>query len=197
VAEGDHASLRPALPGRRRYYEPMRQSSPLTAASVREPCAAGLCRLRSAPAAVRTFPTLAPQSRCGVAWTLTPGCSSGALTRYFPKDGGLAIGTSSLAHQMVPAEQLRQGGIFRGYRPSLMFRRHHSLGPPVAPTARPLRVLGGQAVTTRPSSGSLPAPSTGIAPCRKRATGTAGLPPAGFRPCRLLLSPIPPIPADT
>ena len=40
----------------------MRQSSPLATASVREPCAAGLCRLRSAPAAMRTFPTLAPDS---------------------------------------------------------------------------------------------------------------------------------------
>jgi hypothetical protein len=37
--------------------------------------------------------------------------------------------------------------------------------------------------------GSLPSPSTGIATCLKRATGTAGLAPAGFPPCRLLRSP--------
>jgi hypothetical protein len=72
-----------------------------------------------------------------------------------------------------------------------MFRLHNSLGPQVAPTARPRRVLGGRAIYTRPDSGSLPAQSTGIATCLKRATGTAGLAPAGLRPCRLLLSPFP------
>jgi hypothetical protein len=56
------ASPEPALPDRQRYYELMRQSSPLTTASVCKPCAAGLCRLQSAPAGMSTFPTLSPQS---------------------------------------------------------------------------------------------------------------------------------------
>ena len=82
-------------------------------------------------------------------------------------------------------------GKFRGCSHSLMFRLHNSLGPQVAPTARPQSVLGGRAIYTRPNSESLPAPSTGIATCLIRATGTAGLAPAGWRPCRLLLSPFP------
>jgi len=61
-AERCPASPGPALPGRHRYYEPMRQSSSLTTASVGEPCAAGLCRLSSDPAGMSTFPTLSPQS---------------------------------------------------------------------------------------------------------------------------------------
>jgi hypothetical protein len=56
------ATPRPALPDRPRYYELMRQSSPLTTASVCKPCAAGLCRLQSAPAGMSTFPTLSLQS---------------------------------------------------------------------------------------------------------------------------------------
>jgi hypothetical protein len=40
----------------------MRQSPSLTTASVCKPCAAGLCRLPSAPAGMSTFPTLSPQS---------------------------------------------------------------------------------------------------------------------------------------
>src|SRR5271166_2881863 len=76
--------------------------------------------------------------------------------------------------------------IFRGCSHSLMFRLHNSPGPQVAPTARPLSVLGGRARYTRQNSGSLPAQSTGIATCLKRATGTAGLAPAGLRPCRPL-----------
>ena len=61
-AESCLATPRPALPDRPRYYELMRQSSPLTTASVCKPCAAGLCRLRSAPAGMSTFPTLSLQS---------------------------------------------------------------------------------------------------------------------------------------
>src|SRR5260370_11109037 len=73
-----------------------------------------------------------------------------------------------------------------------MFRIHNSLGPQVAPTGRPQSVLGGRAIYTRPNAESLPAPSTGIATCLIRATGTAGLAPAGLRPCLLLPSPFPP-----
>src|SRR5438046_2628016 len=61
----------------------------------------------------------------------------------------------------------------------------------MAPTARPRRVLGGWAVSTRSNYALLPAESTGIATCLKRATGTARLALAGLRPCRLLPSPFP------
>jgi hypothetical protein len=160
------------------------------AALVGKPGTARLCRLPSAPAGRGTFPTLSLQS-----WSSRldpyPAVFLRCMARCFPKDSGLAIGTTSLAHRTIPATQLQQGGIFRGCSHSLMFRLLNSLGPQIAPTARPLSVLGGRAVYTRPNSGPLPARSTGIATCLKRATGTAGLAPAGLQPCRLLLSPYP------
>ncbi len=168
----------------------MRQSSSLTTASVGKPCAAGPCRLLSAPAGMSTFPTLSPPSLLR-RLDPYPAVFLRCMARFFPKDGGLAIGTSSLAHRTISAKQLLRRGNFRGCSHSLMFRLHNSLGPQIAPTARPQSVLGGRAVYTRPNSESLPALSTGIATCLIRATGTAGLAPAGLRPCRLLLSPFP------
>ena len=123
----------------------------------------------------------------GVAWTLTPRCSSGAYPflpeRQRPRHRDKQLGTPG-----DPCQAISTGGQFRGCSHSLMFRLHHSLGPQIAPTARPRCVLGGRAIYTRPNLGTLPTQSTGIATCLKRATGTAGLTPAGSRPCRLLLS---------
>ena len=178
LAGGCQASSRPALPGRQRYYELMRQSSSLATASVGKPCAAGLCRLLSAPAGMSTFPTLSPQS----VWRRLdpyPAVFLRCLARFFPKDCGLAIGTTSLAHTDVLCEATSTEGIFRGCSHSLMFRLHNSPGPQIAPTAGPQSVLGGGAIYTRPNFGSLPAQSTGIATCLIRSTGMAGLAHAG------------------
>ena len=94
---------------------------------------------------------------CVGAWTPTPQCSPGALTRFFPKDNGLTSDVTSSAHQTTPAMQLQQGILFRGCSHSLMFRLPRSLDPQVAPTAEALSLQGGQAVyTTHSSVGYLP-----------------------------------------
>ena len=111
--------------------------SPSTA-SVFNPCAVGPGRLLSAPAGKRTFPTLSPQSLSS-RLDPYPAVFLRCMTRFFPKDSGLAIGTTSLAHRTISAKQLPQRGIFRGCIHSLMFRLLDSLDPPVAPTARPRR----------------------------------------------------------
>jgi hypothetical protein len=116
-----------------------------------KPCAAGLCRLRSAPAGKRTFPTLSPLS----VWCRPDPylrCSSGACPflpeGQRPRHRDNQLGTPNDLRTATSAE-----GNFRGCSHSLMFRLHHSLGPQVVPTARPPRVLGGQGIYTRPNSG--------------------------------------------
>lgn len=66
-----------ALPLRHRSYEPMRQTETLPAPRI-PPCARGLCRLLSAPAGRRPFPTLSlrPLRRCPDPYPATlPGCA--------------------------------------------------------------------------------------------------------------------------
>ena len=168
----------------------MRQSPSLTTALVCKPWTAGLRRLWSAPAGKRTFPTLSLQSlsRCLDPYPATfPGCMDPLLPRGLrPHLRVERFGTPEDLCKATFAE-----GVFRGCSHSLIFRLPNLLGPQIAPTARPLSVLGGRAVYTRPNSEPLPAQSTGIATCLKRAIGTAGLAPAGLQPCRLLPTPDP------
>jgi len=72
---------------------------------------------------------------CVGAWTPTPQCSPGALTRFFPKDNNLTSDITGSAHQTIPAMQLQHGILFRDCSHSLMFRLPRSLDPQVAPTA--------------------------------------------------------------
>jgi hypothetical protein len=116
-------------------------------------------------------------------------CKRHAGHARFPRETLHVRFLTRVAHRTIPAKQLPQGDNF-GAAVIHSCSVHHLLGPQIAPTARPLRVLGGRAIYTRPNSESLPAPSTGIATCLNRAIGTAGLSPAGFRPCRLLLPPL-------
>jgi hypothetical protein len=102
------------------------------------------------------------------------------------RDGDEQLGTPTKLCKATSIEKQ-----FRGCSHLFMFSLHHLLGPQVAPTARPLSVLGGRAAYARPNLESLPAPSTNIATCLNRAIGAAGLAPAGFRPCRLLPSRLP------
>ena len=46
------------------------------------------------------------------AWTTTPQCPPGAITRFFPGDNGLTSDVTSSAHQTTPAMQLQQGTNF-------------------------------------------------------------------------------------
>ena len=168
----------------------MRQSSPLTTASVCKPCAAGLCRLRSAPAGMSTFPTLSLQSLLrrldpypaaflGCNYPFLPqghrphvrndtfGTLEESLQSNFSRGGisGLQSFTHVQAPQLAwpPGCAHRTTSVGRG-RPG---RIHH---------AKP-----------RP----LPVRDCGIATCLNRAIGTAGLAPAGSQPCRLLPFPDP------
>jgi hypothetical protein len=184
-AESFPAALRPALPDRHRYYELMRQSSPLKTASVGKPCAAGLCRLRSAPAGMSTFPRLFlqswgrrldpyPAAFLGCAYPFLPqghrphvrndtfGTPEGSLQSNFSRErlSGLQSFTHVQAPQLAwpPDCAHRTTSVGRG-RPG---RIHH---------AKP-----------RPS----PDRGRGVATYLKRAIGTAGLAPAGSQTCRLL-----------
>jgi hypothetical protein len=89
---------------------------------------------------------------CDVAWTLTPGCSFGAYP-FLPEGRRPRHRDKQRGTPSDPCTATSTGGKFRGCSHSLMFRLRHSLGPQVAPTARPRSVLGGRAVYTRPNSG--------------------------------------------
>jgi hypothetical protein len=92
---------------------------------------------------------------CRVAWTLTPRCSFGAYPflpeGQRPRHRDKQLGTPNDLCKATSTE-----GNFRGCSHSLMFRLLNLLGPPVAPTARPRCVLGGQAVYATPNPWQLP-----------------------------------------
>jgi hypothetical protein len=122
-------------------------------ASVCKPCAARLCRLQSAPAGVSTFPTLSLQSvlrRLDPYPATFPRCTHPLFPRgHRPHVRVNTFGTPEDLCKATLAE-----GVFRGCSHSLMFRLPNSLGPQVAPTARPLCVLGGRAVYATPNPAS-------------------------------------------
>jgi hypothetical protein len=82
------------------------------------------------------------------AWTLTPQCFIGALTRFFPMNFGLTLDLRRSAHQTASAMQLQQSTLFRGCSHFVMFRLSCLLDPQVAPTAETQWPQGGQAVYT-------------------------------------------------
>ena len=51
---------------------------------------------------------------CAGDWTPTPPCSSGALTRFFPKDIGLTLRETRLAHESTPAIATSAGSPISG-----------------------------------------------------------------------------------
>jgi hypothetical protein len=94
---------------------------------------------------------------CIGAWSLTPRRSSGAFTRFFPEDSGLAPEGTSSARTKDRRNATSTTGCFRGCRHSFTFKLPYSLDLPVAPTAVNSRSLGSQAVyTTHRSVGYLP-----------------------------------------
>ena len=127
---------KPALPGSHRSYRLMGQTKILPPPSV-VPIAVGLC-----PPQADCQPLLddGPSRRYLYnpymsAWTLTPQCFLGALTRFFPKNIGLTLDLRRSAHQTASAMQLQQSTLFRGCSHSVMFRLPCLLDPQVAPTA--------------------------------------------------------------
>jgi hypothetical protein len=119
------------------------------------------------------------------AWTLTPQCFFGALTRFFPKNFGLTLDLRRSAHHTASAMQLQQSTLFRGCSHFVMFRLPCLLDPQVAPTAEAHSLRAAGPFTPR-NEHVVTHMSCGIATCLNRAIDMAGLSPAGLQPCRPL-----------
>jgi hypothetical protein len=138
------------------------------------PSTPGLCRLLSAPAGRRTFPTFLCTS-FPACLDPYPGGSCGASTRFFPHDSGLPpVRTGSALHNVRTATSVRR--VFRGCSHSRMFRPTGLLTTPVAPTATDVSV--GQPWFLRPSfSWFVTSPRPGYACRPNRAIDGRGLSP--------------------
>ena len=91
---------------------------------------------------------------CVGAWTLTPGCLSGASVRFFPESYSLTPVAPSSAHPTTAAMQLQRRPLFRGGSHSVMFRLLCLLAPQVAPTAQARSPTGSQDVYATQWTGS-------------------------------------------
>jgi hypothetical protein len=91
---------------------------------------------------------------CIGAWTLTPGCLSGASVRFFPESYSLTPVAPSSAHPTTAAMQLQRRPLFRGGSHSVMFRLPCLLAPQVAPTAQARSPTGSQGVYATQCTGS-------------------------------------------
>ena len=91
---------------------------------------------------------------CIGAWTLTPGCLSGASVRFFPESYSLTLVAPSSAHPTTVAMQLQRRPLFRGGSHSVMFRLPCLLAPQVAPTAQARSPTGSQDVYATQWTGS-------------------------------------------
>jgi hypothetical protein len=142
------------------------------------PWSTGLCRLLSAPAGRRTFPTLLCTS-FPTCLDLYPGSSWSASTRFFLHDFGLPrVRTGSALSNIRTATSVRR--VFRGCSHSLMFRPVGMLTTPVAPTATVTSVW--QPWFLRPSlSWFVTSPRLGYACRPNRAIDGRGLSPHKMR----------------
>ena len=93
---------------------------------------------------------------CIGAWTLTPGCLSGASVRFFPESYSLTPVAPSSAHPKTAAMQLQRRPLFRGGSHFVMFRLPCLLAPQVAPTAQSLNPVGSQDVYATQWTGDYP-----------------------------------------
>ena len=91
---------------------------------------------------------------CTGAWTLTPGCLSGASVRFFPESYSLTTVAPGSAHPTTVAMQLQRRPLFRGGSHSVMFRLPCLLAPQVAPTAQARSPTGSQDVYATQWTGS-------------------------------------------
>jgi hypothetical protein len=115
-----------------------------------------------------------------------PGCSCGALARFFPQDNGLPDIRTRSAHRVPHTMATSVRRLFRGYSHSIIFRPADLLATPVAPTAAPLGT--GQPWLLRPRlSRFVTSPSSGYANRPFRATdGRRTFTSQDSQPCRLL-----------
>ena len=88
------------------------------------------------------------------AWTLTPGCLSGAFVRFFPESDSLTSVAPSSAHPSTVAMPLQRRPLFRGGSHSVMFRLPCLLALQVAPTAQARSPVGSQVVYATQWTGS-------------------------------------------
>ena len=72
------------------------------------------------------------------AWTLTPGCLSGVLVRFFPESYSLTLVAPTSAHPASRRNATSTTTLLRGGSHFVMFRLPWSLAPQVAPTAQAL-----------------------------------------------------------
>jgi hypothetical protein len=91
---------------------------------------------------------------CTGAWTLTPGCLSGAFIRFFPKSYSLTLVAPSSAHPTLAAMPLLRRPYFRSGSHSVRFRLPCLLAPQVTPTAQTRRPTGSQGVYATQWTGS-------------------------------------------
>ena len=88
------------------------------------------------------------------AWTLTPGCLSGALVRSFPESYSLTLVAPTSAHPTSRRNATSTTTLLRGGSHFVMFRLPWSLAPQVAPTAQALCPAGSQGVYATQWTGS-------------------------------------------
>ena len=88
------------------------------------------------------------------AWTLTPGCLSGVLVRFFPESYSLTLVAPTSAHPTSRRNATSTTTSFRGGSHFVMFRLPWSLAPQVAPTAQTLCPAGSQGVYATQWTGS-------------------------------------------
>ena len=88
------------------------------------------------------------------AWTLTPGCLSGALIRFFPESHSLSLVAPTSAHPASRRNATSTATHLRGGSHFVMFRLPWSLAPQVAPTAQALCPAGSQGVYATQWTGS-------------------------------------------
>ena len=146
------AARQRALPLLHRSYELMRQTKSLLSCSVFpiRQVFAGCCQslLGDGP------------SRCYLcnpyigAWTLTPGCPSSALIRFFPESYSLTLVAQSSAHPTIATMPLLRRPPFRGGSHSVMFKLPCSLALQMAPTTQARSPTGSQGVYTTQWTGS-------------------------------------------
>ena len=121
-------------------------AGPKPSRRLRLPYTAGLRRLPLLPAGSWPFPTLSPRSfyRCLDPYPAVPlRCMCPFLPEGLrPHPTCQGFGTPHTRRCATSST----GKVFRGCSHSVMFRLPYSLGPPVAPTTRPLCAQGGRAV---------------------------------------------------
>jgi hypothetical protein len=170
AASGGISSLRSS-------YGLMRQTIPLPSPSVFPPVS-GLRRLRSAPAAMWSFPTLfhAPFPTC-----LDPysGCPQGALARFFPWSFGLPRDHKRVGASQQSGERLLAGTPFRSCSHSITFRPASVLATPVAPTP-PHTATCGRGFSIRASRDLLPPRAPDMLAVRVGRLTAGDLHPIGF-----------------